>query len=412
MSDSSVNAIFSFTTSFFQNSRVPVTKTAYPLDLDGPYDLGLRNELYGTKKNRKLPITYVRLSSDMQEKKISYYVKDIFHCCYFVMPIPDEPGMAYTVGPFLTERPTETALTSMRQHLRIPSAYTEFINRYYASLALFQDYNYLEAYFQTLISSIWGADASPLQYIDRPKNQQILPVSSEPKQSEARGIDAIVERYEMEEKGLAAICEGNYQVAMKIFLNSKFTGSLDKRTSNSLRDEKNYTIVANTIYRKAVQEAHVHPFYLDQISGKFAVRIESCTSLQELDSLRREMIHQYCNLVNNHSDQLYSTTIRHVVDQIKLHLDSDLSLNSLAQMEHVNPSYLSTRFKSEVGMTLTDFVNRERINAAIHLINLQSGSMQEIGSHVGLPDATYFCRLFKRYKGLTPTEYRKKIFGR
>ena len=56
MSDSSVNAIFSFTTSFFQNSRVPVTKTAYPLDLDGPYDLGLRNELYGTKKNRKLPI--------------------------------------------------------------------------------------------------------------------------------------------------------------------------------------------------------------------------------------------------------------------------------------------------------------------------------------------------------------------
>lgn len=69
MSDSSVNAIFSFTTSFFQNSRVPVTKTAYPLDLDGPYDLGLRNELYGTKKNRKLPITYVRLSSDMQEKR-------------------------------------------------------------------------------------------------------------------------------------------------------------------------------------------------------------------------------------------------------------------------------------------------------------------------------------------------------
>ena len=70
----------------------------------------------------------------------------------------------------------------------------------------------------------------------------------------------------------------------------------------------------------------------------------------------------------------YSLLIQKVLVRIDSDLTADLSLKTQAALLNVNASYLSTLFKKETGQTLTDYVNKKRVEHALFLLN--SSSMQ------------------------------------
>ena len=75
----------------------------------------------------------------------------------------------------------------------------------------------------------------------------------------------------------------------------------------------------------------------------------------------------------------------------------------------MNSSYLSTLFHKEVGCTLTEYINRQRIERSIHLLQLTAKSVQEISSDCGFQDVKYFIKLFKKHTGFTPNRYRAQL---
>lgn len=90
------------------------------------------------------------------------------------------------------------------------------------------------------------------------------------------------------------------------------------------------------------------------------------------------------------------------------HYDQPAELSHLASLVYLTPSYLSKRFKSETGMTITDYLIEVRIKKAKQLLR-QANDMKihEVGSVVGYPDPAYFNKLFKRIVGVTPNEYKR-----
>lgn len=190
---------------------------------------------------------------------------------------------------------------------------------------------------------------------------------------------------------------------------------IESATRNSaidtLRDKKNYLIIINTLFRKAAQRAQVHPVYLDEISGKMAVRIEALNSVSQVPAMQREMIRRYCMLVRSNSTKGYSPVIQEVMNYIFVNLEDDLSLQRIAAELTMNKSYLSTLFKKEMGMTLTDYVNRTRIKRAIYLLNTENMPIQEIAQWCGIPNLSYFTRIFKKETNMTPSQYREMITG-
>ena len=195
-----------------------------------------------------------------------------------------------------------------------------------------------------------------------------------------------------------------------MFLNALPSKDLEPRTNDSLRNIKNYTIILNTLLRKAAENGAVHPLHIDSLSSRFAHRIEALSSEEDAFSLQKEMAHKYCLLVKNHSMKGYSLLIRKVLTRIDSDLTADLSLKSQAELLGVNSSYLSTLFKKETGSTLTEYVNRKRVEHAIFLLNSTNLQIQEIAAACGIPDVNYFTKIFKKQVGNTPKEYREKIF--
>lgn len=97
-----------------------------------------------------------------------------------------------------------------------------------------------------------------------------------------------------------------------------------------------------------------------------------------------------------------------MLDHIHLNLESSLSLRSLALLCNVNPSYLSKPFRSETGMTLTDYINHYRIQRSIPLLRCTEMSIAQISESVGFLDENYYARVFKRVMGLPPKTYRQQ----
>ena len=88
----------------------------------------------------------------------------------------------------------------------------------------------------------------------------------------------------------------------------------------------------------------------------------------------------------------------------------DLSLDSVGEILHISPAYLSAQFKKYQKMNFLDCLTELRINAAKELLADPFRSSAEVASMVGYEDASYFARAFKKRTGMTPTQYRRQAW--
>lgn len=97
-----------------------------------------------------------------------------------------------------------------------------------------------------------------------------------------------------------------------------------------------------------------------------------------------------------------------VLKYIEENYNKKISLNDLAKYNFYNPSYFSKIFKECYGKTLTQYVNDLRINEAINLLENTQKTISEIALEVGFSDRKQFYKIFKEYRGVLPTAFRKE----
>lgn len=111
------------------------------------------------------------------------------------------------------------------------------------------------------------------------------------------------------------------------------------------------------------------------------------------------------------SNQLYhSESIRRlepVFQYICQHYDQPVTLEDMSRTMNLNPSYLCRMFKQATGSTINSYLNFVRIYEAEKLLRTSSMSITEIGMATGFSDPVYFDRVFKRFKGCTPSAYKR-----
>jgi two-component system response regulator YesN len=104
-------------------------------------------------------------------------------------------------------------------------------------------------------------------------------------------------------------------------------------------------------------------------------------------------------------DQNKNYFVDRAVMYIKANYQKEISLGSIAQEIRVSPYYLSKLFRKYTGKTCTEIIAEERIEAAKRLLS-QNYSSKETCFQVGFNSQNYFLKIFKKYVGVTPGEYR------
>ncbi len=114
------------------------------------------------------------------------------------------------------------------------------------------------------------------------------------------------------------------------------------------------------------------------------------------------------NSYNQEADKEKSKLFKKVTEYIDSNIQEDLNLESVANNFNLSPYYFSRSFKESMGCNLIDYINIVRIKKAKELLKKNEMSIKEIGYTVGYSDPNYFSKVFKKYEGYSPKEYKFK----
>lgn len=94
---------------------------------------------------------------------------------------------------------------------------------------------------------------------------------------------------------------------------------------------------------------------------------------------------------------------------ISQNISQRLTVGTVAAAVGVSKNYLTNVFSSSEGIPLMEYINRSKLSYMITLIRRYDYTLAQAGKHVGLTDVNYISRIFKRYYGMTVTEYKRSL---
>lgn len=134
-------------------------------------------------------------------------------------------------------------------------------------------------------------------------------------------------------------------------------------------------------------------------------------SLQDIRSLLSGLCREACALVEE-ARSLESTRIIHqAIAYIRSHLNTGLSLEQVAKQINLSPGYFSNLFKKVQGGSFQQYVMHEKMEKAKAML-IGGLQVQEIAQDLGYEHRRYFSEVFKKYTGMTPSEFKLHYLGK
>ena len=371
-------------------------------------DFGIRQLLNVDNDYKRFFSQYIQT-----EKSNITVATDMFLCTYIFIPLPEEKrDSTLVLGPYTKALITKNTINEKTSVNSLPAVISVQLEKFYSAIPYIPNDDIIMSLVRSLCElmfngienfSITNASSSETESITySPKN------TNHPKDVDPwLSVQLLEQRYAIENELIDAVSKGLTNKAEMIFSNIKPESALESRLTDNLRNTKNYMIILNTLLRKAAEQGKVHPYHIDIVSSDLALKIEAMQSVSECEDLLKYMVKKYCRLVNKHSQKSYSLLIQKVTTQIESDISTDLSLNNLAKSFEVNPSYLSSLFKKDTGITLTEYVNKKRVDRAKELLLSTNLQIQNIAQRCGILDVNYFTKTFKKYTDMTPKTFRE-----
>ncbi|MBR4159897.1 MAG: response regulator [Spirochaetia bacterium] len=128
--------------------------------------------------------------------------------------------------------------------------------------------------------------------------------------------------------------------------------------------------------------------------------------LKELLNKAIYNIKQNAGLTDHVNSVNYSLPVRLACEYIEKNYQEDINLNKISNYVSLSKNYFCNIFKKETGMTIWDYLIRIRMEEAKRILLETEQKTYEISEKVGYDDPSYFGRLFKKYTGFTPIEFR------
>ncbi len=105
----------------------------------------------------------------------------------------------------------------------------------------------------------------------------------------------------------------------------------------------------------------------------------------------------------------YNDILDRITEYIKNDLTNELSINFICNRFHISKNNLYALFGEHYGVTVNDYIISVRIKTAKEILQNSQIPVYIVAERVGINNYTYFCRLFKKHTGMTPSQYRKAV---
>ena len=204
-----------------------------------------------------------------------------------------------------------------------------------------------------------------------------------------------------------SICSGNIETVKMLStpLCSKGYGIL---SHNPLRNLKYHFTISVAMIARFCINGGMTPEDAYSLSDVFIQRADECTSEEGIHMIHSDMIVAFTKRMRRmKTDKIYSKPIVRTIDYISEHLHQRIMMQELANYLSLSVAYLSRLFKLETGVTLSEYINMKKVEAASNMLQYSEYSDLQISTLLSFSSQSYFIKVFRKYTGMTPKEYKK-----
>lgn len=183
---------------------------------------------------------------------------------------------------------------------------------------------------------------------------------------------------------------------------------LSKRST--LQAQKNLAIVAIALCARAAIRGGIPYEVAFSVNDSYILKVDESVSLDEISVLVGQCKIQYAEMVSELRKRNIeqNTLIERCKNLIFKKMHSRIVVSELAKELYVSAEYLSTLFSKTEGICISDYIMREKVKLAENLLIYSNHTVGEIGLYLGFCSQSHFGTVFKKYRGISPRQYRKK----
>ncbi|MBN2853053.1 MAG: helix-turn-helix domain-containing protein [Clostridia bacterium] len=250
------------------------------------------------------------------------------------------------------------------------------------------------------LNQIIGADDSSMTYpIDQQQAETVYTIKEE---------QNFHNTYQLERKLMKIIEDGQPEEMQKYIENPTLIKS-GMLSDNNLRSIKNIFIVAVTLATRAAIKGGLDIEAAYNLSDTYIRQMERLAAIDAIYQLQLAMMVDFSRRVSSQKiPEGISSDIYECIQYISRNTNRSLSVSDIAAHVNKNRSYLSTKFKAETRINISEFIMNRKLEEARNLLSFTDKSISDISYYFCFSSQSYFQNMFKKKYGITPNDYRNQ----
>ena len=218
--------------------------------------------------------------------------------------------------------------------------------------------------------------------------------------------------YDQEVRELDSIRHGDVEMFNRS-LAETYRGEVGQLAKNQVRQAKNIAICVIALASRAAISGGMIPEEAFSMVDGYIMKIEDMNNAVKIDSMMRQAEYEFAECVaeihkNQQKNEQKNELVEWTKNYIYQNFHSDIVIGEIGQKIGVNTSYLSDLFHKIEGITIQQYIRKEKIRLAENMLRYSDYEVKEIASYLFFCSQSYFGNIFRQQTGMTPDRYRKK----
>ena len=209
-----------------------------------------------------------------------------------------------------------------------------------------------------------------------------------------------------EQQLVAAVEQGNMGLLDLIKEGGKFSNGIKIQLENDLQRCKYGSISLLTLCSRAAIRGGLSASISYSLMDTYTLAIDNCANVNDIRYINDTIFADYITRVHDaKQNEDISAPIRACIDYINLHIRDKITIKDLSHFTGYSDYYLSHKFKEELGITVNQYVQKEKLAAAKVLLTTEHMNVTQVAEALHFCSQSYFSNLFQKEYGVSPSQY-------
>lgn len=310
------------------------------------------------------------------------------------------------VGPFMMDEPDSTLISDITKRYHIPAEDALELYDEINGVVITEPsrVNHISQLVYYLFSTLITDSKQELKNNNQKSMQQSL-INESIQRYKAEAIKTFVYPYDKEKELLSKVKLGDIPSANATL--NDLLGYVFFAHGSSLDIVKSRSIELCSLLSRVAIEGGASSDIILKLNNQFIKNLQRILTLEDLCFNLQEIVEAFSHSVLNNISSNNSMTIKKAIVYIANHFNDTISLEDVASVVNMHPSYFSSKFKQGTGSSFKEYLNMVRIEESKRLLTNTNFSIIDIALSTGFEDQSYFTKVFKKYTGITPKQFRE-----